>query len=269
VLIDTHCHLEESRFAGGVQTVIQRARASGVTGFVDVGVGSNDRSLAAVTLAKRVGAVAAAVGIDPHEAASADDGRWQVVEELAQDSVVVAIGETGLDYFYRDSPESVQRQVFARQVALARHVRKPLIIHTREALNDTVELLKREGASAVGGVFHCFSGDVDFARAVLDLGFFISFSGLLTFVSDEALSEAARFVPADRIVVETDSPYLSPAPVRKCRPCEPSFVVHTARHLAELRRTDFEELCEQTTCNARRLFAFQFAADGVQPPAID
>ena len=254
MLVDSHCHLEESRFEDGAAAVIQRAIRAGVTAIIDVGVGSNERSLAAVELAKRVKEVAAAVGIDPHEAGAANEVRWAVVERLAADQAVVAIGETGLDNFYRDTPSELQREVFARQVGLACRVRKPLIIHTRQAADATVELLKCEKAFAVGGVFHCFCGDVDLARNALNLGFYVSFSGLLTFASDDTLTQAAKYVPDDRILVETDSPYLSPVPVRKVRPCEPAFVVHTARYLATLRGISYESVCQLTTANARRLF---------------
>jgi TatD DNase family protein len=254
VVVDSHCHLEPSRFECGVGAVLERAIHAGVTAIIDVGVGGNERSLLAVAHAREVKEVAAAVGIDPHEAGFADEARWAVVERLATDQAVVAIGETGLDNFYRNSAPELQRAAFARQVCLAREVRKPLIIHTRQAAEATLELLKCENASTVGGVFHCFSGDINFARVALDLGFYISFSGLLTFASDEALADAARYVPADRILVETDSPYLSPVPVRKTRPCEPAFVVHTARFLATLRDTSYDSICQATTANARRLF---------------
>lgn len=254
LLADTHCHLDVDRFTDGPEPVLERARAAGVVLFVDVGVGSNERTKAAIALAQKRQDVLAAVGIDPHEAGSCDETRWILVESLAGEREVVAIGETGLDYHYDFSPREMQREAFAKQVALARRWKKPLIIHTREAPNDTVDVLTAEHAQDVGGVFHCFMGDIALARAALDLGFFVSFSGILTFNSDARLADAARFVPFDRVVVETDSPYLSPVPVRKIRPCEPAFVVHTAAYLAKLRGTSFEEICETTTENALRLF---------------
>lgn len=229
---------------------------AGVVAVLDVGVGGKERSLAAVALARKRSDVYASVGIDPHESGTCDSERWSVVEALAAEPEVVAIGETGLDYFYQHCPKDLQRQAFVRQIALARRLNKPLIIHTREAAIDTIDILKSEQAQAVGGVFHCFTADKTMARAALDLGFLVSFSGILTFDSDVQLSEAARFVPDNQFVVETDSPYLSPVPVRRCRPCEPAFVVHTARHLAMLRGMPFDDLCALTTANARRLFAF-------------
>lgn len=238
---------------------MQRAHEAGVEAVVNVGVGSNERSMAAVELARRRADVLASVGVDPHESASCDSARWELVELLAAEPEVVAIGETGLDYFYQHSTQSIQRDAFARQIALAKRVRKPLIIHTRQAANDTIDMLTSEKAQAVGGVFHCFTADTALARSALELGFMVSFSGIITFDSDSKLTEAARYVPFDKLVVETDSPYLSPVPVRRKRPCEPAFVVHTARYLAELRGISFEELCSVTTANACRLFS-------VRPP---
>jgi len=254
VLIDTHCHLDVERFPDGPDPVLGRANSAGVKLVVDVGVGSNARSAAAVALARRRQDVLAAVGIDTHEAANCDESRWTAMEALAAAPEVVAIGETGLDYHYQFCPRDQQKLSFARQIALARRLNKPLIIHTREAAADTIDVLSSEGARDVGGVFHCFTEDVSLAREALALGFYVSFSGILTFNSDVRLSEAARYVPADRLVVETDSPYLSPVPVRKLKPCEPAFVVHTAEYLARLRGVPFTELCQTTTENALRLF---------------
>ncbi len=234
--------------------MLQRAHAAGVRAVVDVGVGGNQRSLAAVELARRRSDVFASVGIDPHEAGSCDSERWNLIEALAVEPEVVAIGETGLDYFYDHSPKDLQHEAFVRHIALARRVNKPLIIHTRQAATDTIDILTAEHAETVGGVFHCFTADTALARAALNLGFMVSFSGILTFNSDARLADAARFVPNEQLVVETDSPYLSPVPVRKQKPCEPAFVAHTAEYLAKLRGTRFDELCNLTTANALRLF---------------
>jgi TatD DNase family protein len=263
VLVDTHCHLDSRRFAQGAASVLQRAHAAGVAAVIDVGVGGDQRTREAVELARKRSDVVAAVGIDPHEAAHCSDERWSLVESLASVPEVAAIGETGLDYFYNDSPIHVQRSAFVRQVELAIRVGKPLIIHTREAGRDTIDVLRAERASAVGGVFHCFTGDIALARCALDLGFVLSFSGILTFDAGPQLSEVARFVPENSVVVETDSPYLSPVPVRKHRPCEPAFVVHTARYLAVLRGVAFEDLCNATTVNAYRVFHLDVKAAGI------
>jgi TatD DNase family protein len=254
LLFDTHCHLDVDRFPEGADAVLLRAHTAGVRAFVDVGVGGNERSRAAVELARRRTDVLASVGIDPHEAGSCDSERWNLIESLAAQPEVVAIGETGLDYFYDSSPKDLQQRAFARQIALAKSVDKPLIIHTRQAATDTIDILTAEHAEAVGGVFHCFTADTALARAALNLGFMVSFSGILTFNSDARLADAARFVPRDQLLVETDSPYLSPVPVRKQKPCEPAFVAHTADYLARLRDTPFDELCRLTTANALRLF---------------
>ena len=195
LLFDTHCHLDLERFPEGPEVVLQRAHLAGVEAVVNVGVGSNERSMAAVELARGRADVLASVGVDPHESGSCDSARWELVETLAAEPEVVAIGETGLDYFYQNSPQSIQQHAFARQIALAKRVRKPLIIHSRQADEDTIDVLRSEKAQAVGGVFHCFTAGTALARSALDLGFMVSFSGILTFDSDSKLTEAARYVP--------------------------------------------------------------------------
>ena len=163
----------------------------------------------------------------------------------------------GLDYHYDHSPRDVQRHVFARLIAVAKQVRKPIVVHTREAAADTLALLESEGARDVGGLIHCFSEDVPFARRALDLGFLLSFSGIVTFKNARAIQEVAVMAPEDRILVETDSPYLSPVPFRG-KPCEPAYVVHTARKIAELRGVSFERVAEVTTRNAEARFGRTF-----------
>jgi TatD DNase family protein len=215
---------------------------------------------AAVGLARRLRSnVGAAIGVHPHDAVTLDDAVHAELERLATEPEVVAVGEIGLDYHYDHSPRETQREVFARLVRLARKVRKPIVIHTREAPGDTLDILEREGAREVGGVIHCFSEDRAFAERALDLGFDISFSGIVTFKSSAAIQDVARWAPIDRILVETDSPYLAPVPLRG-KPCEPAYVVHTARRVAELRGIPFEALCEATTANAERRFRRTFLA---------
>jgi TatD DNase family protein len=201
--------------------------------------------------------VAAAVGVHPHDATTLDDAAYEEVALLAARPAVVAVGEIGLDYHYDHSPRDVQRAAFARLVGLARAVKKPIVVHTRSAPADTIEILAAEGARDVGGVIHCFSEDRAFAEKALDLGFDVSFSGIVTFKSSAAIQEVARWAPLDRFHVETDSPYLAPVPLRG-KPCEPAYVVHTARRVAELRGIAFEELAEHASANTARLFRRTF-----------
>jgi TatD DNase family protein len=178
---------------------------------------------------------------------------------LASDPSVVAVGEIGLDYHYDHSPRDVQRGVFARLIGLAREVKKPIVVHTRSAPDDTLSILEAEGAREVGGLIHCFSEDMAFAKRALDIGFDLSFSGIVTFKNARAVQEVAAQAPLERILVETDSPYLSPIPYRG-KPCEPAYVVHTARKVAELRGISFETLAVETTRNASVRFRRGFGA---------
>jgi len=258
-LVDTHCHLDPQYFPDGPADVLARAAAAGVGGFVVVGVG---RDLAparhAVAIARAHGDRAgAAVGIHPHDAVTWSEAAHEELAALARDPAVVAVGEIGLDYHYDHSPRETQRDVFARIVGLARDVEKPIVVHTREAPADTLDILDREGARDVGGVIHCFSEDRAFAERALDLGFDLSFSGIVTFKGAKAVHEVAAWAPLDRIMVETDSPYLAPVPLRG-KPCEPAYIVHTARRVAELRKITVEALAEATSRNAERRFGRLF-----------
>ena len=253
MLVDTHCHVIDDAFGEGPDAVLERAQSAGVTAFVCVGVGGLDAARRAVQLAERRADVVATVGIHPHDASSwAPELERDLVDLLAHERVV-AVGEVGLDHHYDHSPRDAQERCFRRFVNLAREVRKPLVIHTRSAKQQTLSVLKEEGARDVGGVIHCFSEDVEFARAVLELGFYVSFSGIVTFRNAVSVQEAARFAPTDRILLETDAPYLAPVPLRGKR-CEPAFVVHTARRMAELRGVAFDALVQQTSENAERCF---------------
>jgi TatD DNase family protein len=252
MLVDTHCHLDAGYFPEGPDAVIARAQAHGVSAFVTIGVGRDlEPARAAVALAEARPDVWATVGVHPHDAATLDDAAFAELEALAARDRVVAVGEIGLDYHYMRSPKEVQHAVFRRFIALARAVRKPVVIHTREAPADTLAILEEEGARDVGGIIHCFSEDRAFAERALALGFDLSFSGIVTFKTALAIKDVARWAPGDRILVETDSPYLAPIPFR-WKKCEPAHVALTARHVAELRGEPFEELAARTTANARR-----------------
>jgi TatD DNase family protein len=255
VYVDSHCHLDPHYYPdGGADAALERARQAGVDAFVAIGVGAD------LSMARHVAAVAAAqpdvwaaVGVHPHDASSLDTEKEEELEALARQARVVAVGEIGLDYHYMHSPREVQHETFRRLVRLAKRVAKPIVIHTREAPTDTLDILDEEGARDVGGVIHCFSEDRAFAARALDLGFDLSFSGIVTFKSARAIQEVAAWAPPERILVETDSPYLAPIPMRGKR-CEPAFVVHTARRMAELRGESVDEVARRTSDNARRRF---------------
>jgi TatD DNase family protein len=263
-LVDTHCHLDAKYARKGqppAEQVLARARACGVSGFVVIGVGEDaTEARAAVATAHAEPDCVAAVGVHPHDARSLDPARpaeadalFAEIAALAADPKVAAVGEIGLDFHYDYSPRDVQREVFRRFVGLAKRLGKPIVIHTREAGQEVLAILEEEGARDVGGVIHCFSEDRPFAERALDLGFDLSFSGIVTFKTAIAIHEVARFAPDDRILVETDAPYLAPVPMRG-KTCEPAMVVYTARHLATLRGVPPERLAEITTQNARRRF---------------
>jgi TatD DNase family protein len=252
VLIDTHCHLDPANCAEGPDAVIERARAAGVAALVVVGVGADlGPARHAVALAARRSDVFAAVGVHPHDASALDDAMLTELTELAAHPRVVAVGEAGLDYHYLYSPKEVQRRVFARMIALARQVDKPIVVHTREARDDTLDILAQESARDVGGILHCYTEDRAFAERALELGLDLSFSGIVTFKSARELQAVAAWAPADRVLVETDSPYLAPVPFRG-KPCEPAYVVHTARFIAALRGEPFETFAERSSHNAIR-----------------
>ena len=258
MLVDTHCHLDPRYFAEGSDPPIERARTAGVGPLICIGVGGLPAAEHAVELARRRADIVASVGVHPHDALENAPELEASLERLLDDERVVAVGEIGLDYHYDRSPREVQRGVFARYVALAVRRRKPIVVHTRSASRDTLEVLASEGARDVGGVIHCFSEDREFARAALDLDFDLSFSGILTFKNAVSIQDVAGWAPEDRILVETDSPYLSPVPLRG-KSCEPAYIVHTARRLAELRGVELERIASVTTANAARRFGSPLA----------
>jgi TatD DNase family protein len=258
-LIDSHCHVDSEQFNDDRDAVIERALAAGVEHMVAIGSGDGPPDLeAGIRLADRYPAFYATVGVHPHDAAKANAETYHRLAELAAHPKVVAIGEIGLDYHYDHSPREVQRDVFAEQMRIARDARKPISIHTRTAWEDTIALLREYWAPAhvsepgIGGIMHCFSEGPSEAEQALALGFYISFAGIVTFPKATAIQEAARMVPADRLLIETDAPYLAPVPKRGKRN-EPAYVVETARKLAELRGVTLEEIAQTTADNFRRL----------------
>ena len=267
--VDAHCHLDAEHFAEGAAPVMERARAAGVIGFIVVGVGPDLGSARhAVELARREPQhVGACVGVHPEDADSFGDALEADLRALATASEVVAVGEIGLDYHYEGPTRQAQRLVFARLIALARELCKPIVVHTRDAGADTLEILEREGARDVGGVIHCFSEDRPFAARALDLGFDLSFSGVVTFKNARSVADVAAWAPVDRILVETDSPYLAPMPFRGKR-CEPAYVVHTAAHVARLRGVTPAEFAAHTVANAERRFSKVFARPSRSPGKV-
>ncbi len=252
-LFDSHAHLDFADFGGEVDAVLERARAAGLVGVVAVGAGRGLEAAAAVDLAARFPDVWATVGIHPHDASCADAAALDVLRKLAARPRVVALGEIGLDYHYDHSPRPDQERAFRRSLAAARAAGKPVVVHVREADEVCARVLREEGVPPAGGVIHCFTGDAAAARTYLDLGLFISVSGVVTFRTADAIREAVRLVPRDRLLVETDSPFLAPVPHRGKRN-EPAFVAETARKVAEVRGEDAEDVARVTSENARRLF---------------
>jgi TatD DNase family protein len=252
-LIDSHCHLQYKGLVDDQAAVLERARAAGVTGMLNISTRRSEWD-AVVATADREPDVWASVGIHPHEADQhADLGREALIE-AAEHPRVIGIGETGLDYYYDKSDRAVQRDLFRTHIGVARETGLPIIIHTRDAEDDTAEILANEmGKGAFPALIHCFTASAAFGRKVLDLGLTISLSGIVTFKNASELQEIARELPADRLLVETDSPFLAPVPHRG-RPCEPAFVRDTAAFVAELRGVPTEELAETTTRNFFALF---------------
>jgi len=258
-MIDSHGHLADEAFSEDIDAVIQRAREAGVQGVLCVvDVSDPAEAVRADAVAQRWDAVRTTAGVHPHRSgpfAGRASAAVDLVEaRIASDPRVRAIGEVGLDYHYDFAPRDVQRSVFSAQVALARDRGYPLVIHTREAGDDTIAILEQEGAGRVRGVFHCFSGDSGLALRALRLGFHLSFSGILTFPRSAALRDAAAIVPLDRLLVETDCPYLAPVPHRGRRN-EPAWVAETLRTLANVHGIDPGHMAAATSENYRVLFA--------------
>jgi len=259
--IDTHAHLHFDRLAGDFLGVLARARAAGVERIINVGTGPDENGRV-VEMAEREPMLHAAVGFHPHGARQVRAVDWPVLEDLAGRDKVVALGEFGLDYHYEHSPREVQKEVFAQGVRLARDLDLPLVVHTREADADTLSVLDRAaGGRMPRGTFHCFTGTADFAREALQRGFYVSFSGVLTFPNAEDVREAARAVPLERLLAETDSPYCAPAPVRG-KTNEPAYVVHVIRALADLYGLSEGDLRRITTRNACHLFGLALERGG-------
>jgi TatD DNase family protein len=253
-LIDSHAHIQGKEYTGEAETVIQRAHEAGVEQIIVVGgAGDMSSNTAAVTLAESNPGLYATVGMHPHDAKDVGKEELRELRELAAHPKVIAVGETGLDYFYNHSSREVQRRVFAQFIRLALEVRLPLVVHEREAASEAAVLLRNEGIGRARGVIHCFTGDYNAARDYLDLGFYISFSGIITFKNADPLRNVVRRVPLERMLVETDSPYLTPVPYRGKRN-EPAHVRWVAETIAKVKAIPLEEVAETTSRNVRDLF---------------
>ncbi len=259
-IVDSHCHLDDEKFADDFEAVVERALAAGVTRMMAIGTGNGPPDLeVAVRLAEAHECFYATVGVHPHDAAKATPATFDGLRALAAHPKVLAVGEIGLDYHYDFSPREVQREVFGEQLRLAAEAEKPVVIHTREAWEDTLRMLDEHPPRTL--VMHCFTGGAEEARQALSRGFYLSFGGVLTFPKAENVREAARLTPDERLLVETDAPYLAPVPHRGKRN-EPAFLVDTVRRLAEVRGTTAEEIASLTTRNFARICLRQPSVNG-------
>jgi TatD DNase family protein len=255
MLIDSHAHIQGKEYAGEVETVIARAREAGIDKIIAVGgAGKMSSNHDAVALASLYDDVYATVGMHPHDAKDVGPEELKSLRELTIHPKVIAVGETGLDYYYSHSPHDVQRRVFMDFINLARQAGLPLIVHERDAAQDAAQLLRSEGTGDLRGVIHCFTGNYEAACAYLDLGFYLSFTGIITFKNAEPLRDVVRQVPLKKILIETDSPYLTPVPHRGKRN-EPAYVRLVAEAVAIIKSVSLEEVAQITSGNARELFS--------------
>ena len=252
MLFDTHAHLNAEQYNEDLEQVIERAKSEKVEKIVVVGF-DRPTITRAMELIEAYDFIYAAIGWHPVDAIDMTDEDLDWIKKLSEHQKVVAIGEMGLDYYWDKSPKDVQKEVFRRQIALAKEVNLPIIIHNRDATEDVVTILKEEGAAEVGGIMHCFTGSLETAKACMEMNFYISFGGPVTFKNAKKTKEVVKDIPSDRILIETDCPYLTPTPFRGKRN-EPSYVKYIAEQIAELREMSFEELAELTTENAKKVF---------------
>ncbi len=272
MFVDSHAHLDGKQFDADREAVIARAREAGVGTMVAIGNGDGPAQVdCGIRLAEKYDFIYATLGVHPHEARLADEAAYLNMERLARHDKVIAWGEIGLDYFYDHSPRDTQKEVFTRQMELAAAAKLPIVIHCRpsdhcdDAWDDCLGLIKSQwAAKGLGGILHCFTGTWPHARRALDMGFMISFAGNVTFPKAQQIRDAAKEVPLDRMLIETDSPYLAPVPHRSKRN-EPAFVVETARQLGELRGLAAEEIGRQTTENFYKFFKLTEMAESKIP----
>ncbi len=255
-LIDAHCHLTYEPFAD-IEAVLKRSIDAGVTGWITIGTDLQD-SQKAVELANRFENMFSTVSIHPHNAKSSDAKTIAQLKELAKNKKVIAIGETGLDFHYKLSSPQEQQDSFNRLIELAKELNLPVVIHSREAFDETMEILKPHESGIKGLVFHCYTGDVRQAKIILDKGWYISLTGVVTFKNAETTREVAKYVPSDRLMIETDAPYLSPEPMRKQKINEPALLIHTAKFIAFLRAMELPKFMESSVNTTTRFFSLPY-----------
>jgi len=252
MLVDSHAHLEMPEFKKDLEEVIQRAKDSGVQYIFTVGTEKADWNQT-LDISHRYPSLYAILGIHPHHAKKMDPETYPLLRDLCKDEKVKAVGEIGLDFFRNLSPKEVQLRRFREQIGLAKELGLPIVVHDREAHQETLEILKSEGAKECGGIIHCFSGDYEMARACIDMGFYISIPGSITFKNAGGLREVVEKIPLDVLLVETDAPFLTPEPFRGKRN-EPAFVRYTAKKIAEVKKIAFDRVAEATGENALKVF---------------
>lgn len=258
-MIDTHCHLEMKPFDEDREEVIKRAKEVGLEAIITIG-SDLEGNKKAIELSEKYDIVYATVGFHPHDAKDFTEETFELIKRLSRKEKVLAIGEIGLDYHYNNSPKHIQKEAFIKQLTYAKEIDYPVVIHSRESKTDTLDILKRSGVNR--GVMHCFSGDIDMAKKVIELGFFISIAGPVTYKNATKLQSIAKLIPDDYLLIETDAPYLTPEPFRGVRN-EPAYIIHTARFLAKLRGISEEDIIRITSVNAKRLFKLGELSNGV------
>ena len=266
IFIDSHCHIDGKAFDGERDEIVQRAKAAGVKAMLNIGTGNpHDGEIAkAVEVAELYENVFASVGVHPHDAKLYNDKAEETLVNLTKSEKVIAWGEIGLDYYYDHSPRDVQREVFIRQIRKAKELDLPIIIHSRDADDETVDILTNECFyEGFRGIMHCFGGTAEMAESLMKLGFLISFAGNVTFKKAENLRDAAKVVPLEKLLIETDCPFLTPIPFRGKRN-EPAYVVHTAQFLADFYGVELEKIANQTSENFLKFFRLGLVSEGNQ-----
>lgn len=253
MFIDSHAHLDDERFDIDREMLIENLKNNNVDLVFNIGADIKT-SKASIELAKKYQHIYAVVGVHPHDAKDVEDNYLDILRELSSEEKVVAIGEIGLDYYYDNSPRDIQRKVFKEQINLAKELNLPIVVHTRDASQETFDILKEASEEGpIRGIMHCYSGSVEMAREYIKLGFYIAIGGPVTFKNSKVVKEVAQEIPLDKLLIETDCPYLTPEPLRGKRN-EPIFIRHTAEKVAQLRGISLEELAKATSDNAKRIF---------------
>jgi len=253
-LIDTHAHLTFSELEENIDAVVARSIDAGVTSWITVGT-DPDQVKKVLALVPKYDNMYAALGFHPHEAKQIAPGDLKFLKETASAEKVVAIGETGLDFHYDHSPRDVQKEIFRKLLQIASEINLPVIVHTRQAFEESMEILDEFTGRLKKVVIHCYSGTAEQTKLILDRGYYISFTGIVTFKKTDETRQAAKLVPLDRLMIETDCPFISPEPVRNQRPCEPAMLVHTAKKIAEVKEMDLEDFAEAVTATSKQFFS--------------